>query len=347
MLLAMGKFCFALAVSATSATMLLRPPDLAAQPTNGEPTGSTTGSTTGSEPTPWSKGVGPEAQAQARTLLDEGNELFVKKLHRDALAKYRAALTHWNHPAIRFNVVRALLALDQPVEAQTELQQAMTFGAAPLGDTVYAEALNYQSLLQSLVATVTITCDAGTATTFDGEAVACPRAELRVRPGRHVIAATQQGFLGQSRTETLAPGNNELAIKLVSIEAATVTKTRWKIWKPWAVVGAGAALVTAGALLEFSAGNIQDDYNAALLRSCGMLACKSLDPAVIALHDSWQFRDRVGVATMATGAATLVVGGVMLFLNRRYTSVEQPPARTTVVPTTDGAGLMVTTAGVF
>jgi hypothetical protein len=69
--------------------------------------------------TPWSRGVTDAAKAQAQALLEEGNALIVQNLFREALAKYEAALAAWDHPAIRFNMVRALIASIVPSRPST------------------------------------------------------------------------------------------------------------------------------------------------------------------------------------------------------------------------------------
>jgi hypothetical protein len=53
----------------------------------------------------------------AETLLSEGNALFVDKRYADALAKYGEAIASWDHPAIRFNIVRCLIQLGRNFEA--------------------------------------------------------------------------------------------------------------------------------------------------------------------------------------------------------------------------------------
>ena len=60
---------------------------------------------------------GDSQKAQAQKILEEGNALFLKKDYAQALEKYKAAVAKWDHPAIRFNMVRCLIQLDKPVEA--------------------------------------------------------------------------------------------------------------------------------------------------------------------------------------------------------------------------------------
>lgn len=88
-------------------------------------------------------GVSETKKAEAGRLLEHGNALFLDKNYTAALAKYREAVAAWDHPAIRFNIVRCLIQLDRPVEAGENLQTTLRYGAAPLEDAVYTEALAY------------------------------------------------------------------------------------------------------------------------------------------------------------------------------------------------------------
>src|SRR3569623_242091 len=90
---------------------------------------------------PWAVGVTDAQKAQAQKILDEGNQLFLKKDYAPALDKYKAAVAVWDHPAIRFNIVRCLIQLDRPVDASATLALALKYGAAPLEGAVYREAL--------------------------------------------------------------------------------------------------------------------------------------------------------------------------------------------------------------
>src|SRR6185503_11701801 len=78
---------------------------------------------------PWVKGTTPEQRAAAQERLTAGNSLLLEKNYVAALAKYREAITFWDHPAIRFNIVRCLIQLDRSIEAVDELDKALRYGA--------------------------------------------------------------------------------------------------------------------------------------------------------------------------------------------------------------------------
>src|SRR5512144_2903101 len=107
---------------------------------------------------PWSVGVTEEQKAKSKELLDAGNALLLDKKYVEALDKYTAAVQVWDHPAIRFNMVRCLVQLGRNLEAYEDLEKALKYGQAPLEETVYAEALAYQKLLSTQIGDIKVTC---------------------------------------------------------------------------------------------------------------------------------------------------------------------------------------------
>jgi hypothetical protein len=273
----------------------------------------------------WSKGVSTQERQTARGLLEEGNALYLQNLHAGALAKYVEALKHWNHPAICFNVARTLVALDRADEAVTYIKRALEYGAAPLGEEFFAEAQNYQRLLNGMVSEVEIRCKQPDMTvTFDTQKITCPSSTLVTKPGKHSIAANKPGFVAWSSVEILSPGKAPVIEPvLTSIVDATVTKTRWATWKPWTVVGSGVAVFAAGAALQLSARSTRQKYIDALNQECSLSSCAEVSTGTRELNDSWRFRDRLSVPTMAVGVALVVAGGVLLYANRSYTVVDE------------------------
>ena len=150
---------------------------------------------------PWTTGVTAEQKETARYLLDAGNTLFLAHDYAAALDKYRQALAVWDHPAIRFNVVRCLIQLDRTVEAADNLKLALKYGAAPLEEAVYNEALAYEKLLANQIGDLDVSCSqAGAVVTLDGQPLlTCPGTQTRrVAPGRHQLVGSQEGFLTKS-----------------------------------------------------------------------------------------------------------------------------------------------------
>src|SRR5688572_27157182 len=139
---------------------------------------------------PWASGVSQARQVRALQLHAEGNAEFLDSRFAKALAKYREAIKHWDHPAIRFNMAVSLINLDRLVEARDDLEQALAYDAAPLGDGVYRQALTYRKLLDAQLVKLTVICKEQSAeVTIDGKYLFTePGAAVRyLLPGDHQI----------------------------------------------------------------------------------------------------------------------------------------------------------------
>jgi tetratricopeptide (TPR) repeat protein len=292
---------------------------------------------------PWKVGVTEDQKKQAKVLLDGGNTLFVDKNYAEALAKYRAAIDVWDHPAIRFNVVRCLIQLERTDEAAQELKLALKYGAAPLEEAVYAEALAYEKLLAKAVAEIVINCPKEIKVTLDGQDVACGSSR-QVKPGRRLVVGTREGYLTKT-FEVIAVGGEtqKVEVALVPLSKAAKIEHRWATWKPWVVFGAGLALVGIGGLVELQAQANMDAYKREVQRRCGDTPCLpgAIDDIAERQRDRAETQDVIAVSVMAIGAATAITGGVMLYLNRGRTVYEQPTTRVGVAPLVGGGALTV------
>lgn len=298
----------------------------------------------------WSTGVSPERRAVAKARLDEGNELFVRNQFRDALVKYEEALASWDHPAIRFNAVRCLIALERPLDALLYIDKALAYGEDPFESSLYTEAVNYQRLLVGQIAELEVSCtQRGATVKLDGELlVTCPGSVSRkVLPGTHVIVGELSGHMTSSNDVIALPGKKQnVAVTLKTIEAATVYRTRWKTWQPWAVAGVGAAIALGGVILTVQANNDYDRLQKAVDTACAPVMCSRAE--YIALdysnrESSAIRRNRIGLGLAIGGAAVVAAGVVGVILNgpRAVVKEQRQPTQISPVVTPSSAGLSV------
>jgi hypothetical protein len=292
---------------------------------------------------PWAAGVSDETKAAAKALLDAGNAKLIEHDYLGALEIYKQAIAKWDHPAIRFNIVRCLIQLDRVLEASENLAVALAYGREPLEDAVYNEALNYQKLLATQIATVTVRCTQdGVAVTLDSDALlTCPgEASRRVRPGKHQLVGARAGFLTKSATVFVEGGTNETAtVELAKIEHSGKVVHRWATWMPWLVLGAGLTVTGIGGLIEYQSYQTMDEYDRALVAACFDTGCDDAHPLpadIAATKDRAKLQNRIAITTITAGLATVIAGGVLLYLNRAR--VVYPVAeRVDVNPTAGGA----------
>lgn len=307
---------------------------------------------------PWAQGVSEKQKADAQKKLEEGNALFLKQQYKEALEAYEAAVGFWDHPAIRFNIVRCQIQLNQPVLASENLEKALKYGAAPLEEAVYTEALAYQKLLANSVAEVEIDCKQdGAKVTLDGETLIekCPGSAKRsVKPGQHGVITTKEGFLPQNIEVVVVGGKTEkVETKLVPLTKAAKVVHRWPQWIPWVVFGGGLVVAGFGGVIEANAFSDMSAFDKQVSSQCQTTGCDlTMNASLAEQRDRAERRGKIGIAIISIGAVGAVAGGVMLVMNRGRTVYEQPTekrglesARLDYVPQNGGG--MFTLSGRF
>ena len=298
-----------------------------------------------SEPEPWKVGVTPAQMQTARRLLDEGNALLLERDYTQALVRYEQAITEWDHPAIRFNIVRCLIQLDRIVEASDNLDRALKYGAAPLEETVYREALAYKKLFANQIATVSVGCQQQHVdVTLDGKPlITCPGSvSRRLLPGAHQFVGKRTGFLTRTADVVVLGGTTQqVALSLDPVGANGKLTHRWATVLPWAVVGAGLVVAGSGIAVQRLSTSDRDDYYARI-DGCDPTPC----PAGYAQDrkDRAILENRVAIGIMTIGAAAIVTGGVLVYMNRGRLVYPEQTDRIipTVTPRPDGGTVGVT-----
>jgi tetratricopeptide (TPR) repeat protein len=278
---------------------------------------------------PWSTGVAQADQDAALALYTDGNVEFENARFDQALDKYEQALAHWNHPAIHFNKAVALNSLGRVKDAADEMDRALVYGAAPLGDDLYQRGLNYRTSFEARLARVDVSCrEAGTQVSFDGKPMfqAPGHAEVRVDPGDHQIVAVKQGYQTATEMLHLAPGTKRpYEVHLIALKPDTRYVRRWAQWQPYTVAAGGAIVVGLGALADRFASDKYADYDAAVARHCPH-GCTSATAGTFSDLASTKSRadlDRdVAISLFAIGGAAIVAGVVGAVANQPHPLVE-------------------------
>jgi hypothetical protein len=273
---------------------------------------------------PWADEVPESSQKEALTLFEEGNKLFETSEHAAALAKYRKALESWDHPAIRYNAAVALINLDQPLAANENLELALRFGALPFSADTYQQALTYRKLLRGQLAQLKVSCaEPGAEVTLDGAPlfVGPSDASRWVLPGPHQIVARKPGFLTETRSLTLLPGKPASQTVVLQEQRTVPVKTvsRWAVWKPWTVLGAGVLVGLVGLPVWLDAKSNMNAFDAQVGQSCPMGCQSSALP-----QSAWDAKDRghaeniIAVSLFSVGGVVAASGLAMLLLNQPH-----------------------------
>jgi tetratricopeptide (TPR) repeat protein len=299
-----------------------------------------------SDTRPWARGIRADEQSRALALFREGNVFFEQSRYSQALERYRAAIVHWDHPAIRFNMAVCLVNLDSPLEARDALERALVYGVDAF-DTpdLYAQAITYRKLLDGQLAVLTLACaEPGARVTLDGGEVLRAPGKTRhvLRPGPHQVIASKEGFLPTTRTVTLLSGREHREqLTLVTIASATRYEHRFPQWKPWLVFSAGATVALVGVALELAAKADYDNY----AREFGLMFPNGRDrdmvPASLAdVQTRAAAENAAAIASFAVGGVGLAAGVVLLVLNRARPVLRRNVARARVAPAAAGIAVV-------
>jgi len=270
------------------------------------------------------RNVSPEdekiAQSDFRGANADLNDGFFKK----AAENYRKALSHWNHPAIHYNLALALINLDQPIEVFDELTSAMAYGPGPLGGKEkFDHANEYMRLVQGQLADIEVSCDKiGAKVSVDGKEVfiAPGKFKQKVRVGKHTFYADKQGYNARITAPYIGPGETyRVELKLYTPDQTTRYRRKWQnTWFPYAVLGAGAVVGLAAGGLELSAQSSYNQFNARVAACNTMVAgCPIATPGITSLRDSGNTKRLVGYVGYGAAGAAAATGVVLLWINRR------------------------------
>jgi hypothetical protein len=285
---------------------------------------------------------------------------------------YREALTHWDHPAIHFNLAKALMNLDQPVDAHKHLDASLKYGGAPLDEDQIDQAKRYKKLLyEAELADLVISAQEPDAVvSLNGVELFTAPGQWKglVRADKHTILATKPGFQPAQEQRTLPHGQTtEITLSLVAIEQVTKYTRAMPVWKPWVVVGAGAVGLIAGGIFTWQASENFADYDKAIEvcnAESAITILNDLPPeggnndtggTVRACFPSNSTKSKksnaelfqtLSIVSYVAGGATPATGLVLLYINREKPVLVDVPVEDslTVVPYMgpDGGGVSAT-----
>jgi hypothetical protein len=294
----------------------------------------------------WAQNVSPAQQKVASELLEQGNNLLKDSIFVEAEKKYVEALKHWKHPAIYYNLALALLNLDRPAEVYEYMVASTRYGEAPLGEERFKHALRYIERTEQQSAWAHITCDSETTATLkrDGELmpIRCERFERMLRPGTYTISALREGEPVPDTSLTLAAGER------ANYRLEVGDGRRWAAWKPWAVLGAGAAVAVGGRFIHVKARDEYRAFDEGVFRcnaasADGREGCE-LSPELKSTRSRADTLQWAALGTFAVGGAALITGGLMLYANKLHPQthlIPLPAKGVSVTPLVgkDGSGV--------
>jgi hypothetical protein len=272
---------------------------------------------------PWYCGVTKKDQERALALYAEGNQLFDDSLFTVAVAKYEQAVEHWDHPGIHYNLMMTLILLDRPVEAYLSSIAAWRHGPSALEPEEHRRAQEYQKLLRSRIAELTVACDEpGAVVSLDGKNIlnGPGKALVVVLPGQHELVARKRGYLATHHALTLVAARSvSVHMRMLPESEALITARAWPARRPWAAIGAGVSAGLASGLLEWRADVNNRAFQRLLDEHCPLpLGCLEVEytDAMKSHQTRYRWYRGLGHGALATGGAAMIGGLVLVYLNR-------------------------------
>jgi hypothetical protein len=266
----------------------------------------------------WKTAVPPDQQELARAHFRDGNALVKESLFVQAVEKYEAALSIWDHPAIHYNLALALLNLDQPLRLRQHLIASLKYGEASLGMDKSKRAEQYLTLVEKQLTWLGVKSEQkGVRVELDGKLlfVGPGSYEDYAEPGEHTVRATQSGFEPTVRPVKLVAGERlEMNMKVYTAEDWIRYRRRWSTTGPIVVTAVGGAVLAAGGVLLWQ-GIEQIDRFDASVEECGAGGCEPGE--VDGSAETGEALQIAGIAALGAGGATMLTGGVLLYMNRR------------------------------
>lgn len=258
----------------------------------------------------------------ALAAFHQGNDLLNNGLFPQSVARYREALRCWDHPGVHYNLALALINLDQPIEVYEQLNEAIKYGADPLGQDKFDHANEYLKLVAGQLADVEVSCDKqGAKVAVDGkEAFVAPGSyKAKVRVGKHTFYGEKEGYNARVTAPFIGPGETfRIELKLYTAEELTRYHRRWdRTWMPYTVIGAGALVGIIGGVFELSASSSYKDFDTAVAKCNTTAMGCATTPALLDMRNSGDTKRTIGYVGYGIAGAAIVTGTVLAILNRR------------------------------
>jgi hypothetical protein len=298
--------------------------------------------TTHAEDRPWSKGVSAEDQKKAFDLFKEGNDEITRSLFPAAVRKYREALKFWDHPAIHFNIAKALRSTEKYLLAYRHFEWSMKFGGSPLdAEQIQQVKTLKDELYQKYLANLSVTLEVeGAALSVNGEEVFKGPGTWTglVEAGQVTLLATKNGYEPAQIQREIPPGKaTAVPITMVAIDLSTRFYREMAVWKPWVVVASGLVGLAGGGVLTWQAGEQYAAYDNSVKKCTNDSKTAIVEgrpelgetfscvpsATIVDKQSKGDLFSTLSIASYAAGGATLAAGLVLLYINREKPIAER------------------------
>ncbi|MCG8417479.1 MAG: PEGA domain-containing protein [Proteobacteria bacterium] len=272
---------------------------------------------------PWFAGTTLANRQKAARLDKEGNELLKRHLFAEAMGKYQEALQYWQHPRIHYHLTIVQIELgDDPLVTYRSAKTALRYDGAALTADERERARGYKKLLRRQLVEIEVACSQpGVQVKLGGKPLMNGPGVKRtlVKPGDYEITARKAGYIALNQTVQLWPEQKKrVDLKLFTLQDVSGTQRRWQRWKPWAVVGAGAAVAAVGGVLHWRA-KVNIDKHDDLLKTipeCTQGCAPSHENSPEDILSRGYVQQKFAITGYLIGGTALAAGLTLALLNR-------------------------------
>lgn len=279
--------------------------------------------------------VAREDQERARSLKEQAYQEHLDLRYDRAAELYRQAAVLWPRPELYRQAGMAYAQATMLLPAYEHLSHALRCGKGILSAADYDDAQVVMTRLQPWFAEIEVRCTLpDTAVSLNEEAwftcpahVDTPSGAVQRRVvivGQHHVVAEKDGYIAMDETILVEAGQGaRIEARLLPTAQASIKVRRWPTWKPWAVIGAGAAIGLIGGGFEWWAQSRVGDYDQALETLCengsGCTYAEQDDDGRLAQWASITRNHNIAIGTWIAGGIAATAGLALVFLNQART----------------------------
>jgi hypothetical protein len=236
----------------------------------------------------------------------------------------------------------------QQVAAYENLKKAIEYGAGPLGEDEYRQAMEYYRGLQTQLGFVDLRCDdEGAEVRLDGRLVLTGpgRYDAVLMPGSHQVVASKPGHVPEAREIVISPGERIKVEMRLRLPERIETERYVPAWAPWAGMGVGMALISTGAYYDWRSSTDLARYKENFTAQCPFGCTEVEAPEVIEQGRDSEARKRTATGLYIGGGAVLVGSAIMVYVNRERvvrSNTHSDAVSLTPIWSPRAAGLVVT-----
>ncbi len=271
----------------------------------------------------------PENRRIVQELVSDAFDLHKQMRFAETGDMYREAAKRWNRADIHLQAGVAYMSALRLLDAYEHIAEALRCGQAVLSVQDYREAENKMERLRARLAEIEVRVDEPDAEVLINNQPWFYGRDHQMKivmSGQYVITVQKPGYIKVVEPVVLDSGDRAIVEPVVMTEAeGTILSRRWQGWLPWTIAGAGALTTVAGVVLRTTATSDIDNYETALAELCRD-GCQVSEQSELAQQRSdAQRNNTIGISLIGVGAAVIVTGVTMAFLNRQ-TSERHPDA---------------------